>query len=313
MAVIHLGTMKDCENECLFGGVRYGDFTTTSSRVDDWLRHFEVYSQGNGSDTPRRLYAWQTCYDSPCKPDCEDMRVGAAIIGEVEKRMQREEKTYGICQSYGQYVARVARALGCAHILIPPPKGQGQRVVCANTYAIALAEGYVKELAVPHKGDVKAKLAQARRILGLANEKFDQYAQQTRALAAHRLTGEEWDKYLDIMCPVPDRHDPDWSEEREERIRKTREDVAVAYLLGEAQRLPGIERTAWAAFNAVTEHIDHLPRRGATQERKAEARFNVCLYGPGRDMKERAFQTACKFAESELALEAAIENTVLAS
>ena len=188
-----------------------------------------------------------------------------------------------------------------------------ERVVCANTYAIALAEGYVKELSVPHKGDVKAKLAQARSILGLANEKFDQYAQQTRALAAHKMTGEEWDKYLDIMCPVPDRHDPDWTEEREERIRKTREDVAVAYLLGEAQRLPGIERTAWAAFNAVTEHIDHLPRRGATPERKAEARFNVCLYGPGRDMKERAFQAACKFAEPELALEAAIENTVLSA
>ena len=56
------------------------------------------------------------------------------------------------------------------------------RVICANTYAIALAEGYVKELSVPHKGDVKAKLAQARNILGLANEKFDQYAQQTRVL-----------------------------------------------------------------------------------------------------------------------------------
>lgn len=159
-----------------------------------------------------------------------------------------------------------------------------------------------------HRPEVPSE-AQARNILGLANEKFDQYAQQTRALAAHKLTGEEWDQYLDIMCPVPDRHDPDWTEEREERIRKTREDIAVAYLLGEAQRLPGIERTAWAAFNAVTEHIDHLPRRGATRERKAEARFNVCLYGPGRDMKERAFQAACKFANLELA----IENTMLAS
>jgi hypothetical protein len=82
--------------------------------------------------------------------------------------------------------------------------------------------------------------------------------------------------------------------------------------LGDAQRLPGIERTAWAAFNAVTEHIDHLPRRGATPERKAEARFNVCLYGPGRDMKERAFQAACKFAENELVLMQAIENTTAA-
>jgi phage/plasmid-like protein (TIGR03299 family) len=184
-----------------------------------------------------------------------------------------------------------------------------ERVVCANTYAVALQEGHVKELSIAHKGDVKGKLEQARNILNQANQKFDGYALQARALAAHKMTGEEWDQYLSIMCPVLDRRDPDWTEEREERIRKTREDIAVAYLLGEAQRLPGIERTAWAAFNAVTEHIDHLPRRGATQERKAEARFNVCLYGPGRDMKERAFQAACKFANLELA----IENTMLAS
>jgi phage/plasmid-like protein (TIGR03299 family) len=57
------------------------------------------------------------------------------------------------------------------------------RVVCANTYAMALQEGYVKELAIAHKGDVKSKLAQARSILGAANEKFDQYAQASRALA----------------------------------------------------------------------------------------------------------------------------------
>jgi len=184
-----------------------------------------------------------------------------------------------------------------------------ERVVCANTYAVALQEGHVKELSIAHKGDVKGKLAQARNILNRANQKFDGYALQARALAAHKMSPEEWDTYLDIMCPVPDKRDPDWTEQREERIRKTREDVAVAYLLGDAQRLPGIERTAWAAFNAVTEHIDHLPRRGATMQSKAEARFNVCLYGPGRDMKERAFQAAYRFAEPQAILDQAIENT----
>jgi len=200
-----------------------------------------------------------------------------------------------------------------------------ERVVCANTYAVALDEGGIKEydkldkdffrsakgreLSITHKGDMEAKLAQARNILSQANQQFDRYADKARTLAAHKMTPEEWDTYLDIMCPVPDKRDPDWTEQREERIRKTREDVAVAYLLGDAQRLPGIERTAWAAFNAVTEHIDHLPRRGATMQSKAEARFNVCLYGPGRDMKERAFQAACKFAENELVLMQAIDNT----
>ena len=71
--------------------------------------------------------------------------------------------------------------------------------------------------------------------------------------------------------------------------------------LNRRQMLPGMEHSAWAAFCAVTEHIDHLPRRGATQRQKAEARFNVCLYGPGRDMKQRAFEAACRFAGLALA------------
>jgi phage/plasmid-like protein (TIGR03299 family) len=187
------------------------------------------------------------------------------------------------------------------------------RVVCANTYAMAIQEGYVKELAISHKGDVKSKLAQARSILGTANEKFDQYAQASRALAAHRMSYDEWDQYLNVLCPRLDPKDPDYTEERARRIQETREAIAQRYLLSDAQRVPGIEQTAWAAFNAVTEHIDHLPRRGATMRAKAEARFNVALYGPGRDQKERAFQTACKFADKELALEMAIENTVLSA
>ena len=184
-----------------------------------------------------------------------------------------------------------------------------ERVVCANTYAMAIGEGNTREFSIRHTGNIDQKLGQARNILTQANQQFDRYADKARTLAAHKMTPEEWDTYLDIMCPVPDKRDPDWTEQREERIRKTREDVAVAYLLGDAQRLPGIERTAWAAFNAVTQHIDHLPRRGATMQSKAEARFNVCLYGPGRDMKERAFQAAYRFAEPQAILDQAIENT----
>jgi len=184
-----------------------------------------------------------------------------------------------------------------------------ERVVCANTYAMAIGEGNTREFSIRHTGNIDQKLGQARAILTQANKAFDDYAPHAKALAQHTMTHVEWDQYLDILCPVPDPKDPDWTEERAKRISDTREKIAYAYLLSEAQRVPGVERTAWAAFNAVTEHIDHLPRRGATMQAKAEARFNVALYGPGRDMKERAFQTACRFAEPELALEMAIANT----
>ncbi|MBN2024978.1 MAG: DUF932 domain-containing protein [Pirellulales bacterium] len=178
------------------------------------------------------------------------------------------------------------------------------RVVCANTYAMALGEGnladvttdqFSRDAAIRHMGDVGKKLEVAKRALVAANQTFDAHAEAGRALAKHRMTGAEWDAFLDIMCPTLDRRDPDWTDSRAKRLDETRAAIKAAYH-NERQTLPGIEGTAWAAFNAVTEHIDHLPRRGATPERKAEARFNVCLYGAGRDMKKRAFETACRFA-----------------
>lgn len=178
------------------------------------------------------------------------------------------------------------------------------RVVCANTYAMALSEGNIgslrtnefsKEVAIRHMGDVGKKLEAARLALTAANQAFDRHAEQSRVMAQYRMTAREWDEFLDLMCPKLDPRDPDWTAKREERIAETRLAINENFI-NERNALPGIEVTAWAAYNAVSEHIDHLPRRGATKERKAEARFNVCLYGAGRDMKVRAFEAACRFA-----------------
>ena len=178
------------------------------------------------------------------------------------------------------------------------------RVVCANTYSLALHKGgiadlkageFTREVAIRHMGDVKGKLEKAREILSAANREFDAHADASRELASHRMSGAEWDRFLDLMCPVLDPRDADWTEKRAERIDRTRAAIVAAYH-SPRQTLEGIAETAWAAYNAVAEHIDHLPRRGATLERRAEARFNVCLYGAGRDMKRRAFETACRFA-----------------
>lgn len=174
------------------------------------------------------------------------------------------------------------------------------RVVCANTYALALGEGNIRELSISHMGNVAAKLDKARHILNLANEQFDEHAETCRKLAEARMKRDDWEACLDIMCPIPDERDPEYSNLRAQRIAKTREAIREAFA-NERQTLKGVKGTAWAAYNAVSEYIDHLPRLGATRERKAEARFNVCLYGAGRDMKQRAFEAACRFAGLSLA------------
>ncbi len=170
------------------------------------------------------------------------------------------------------------------------------RVVCANTYALAVKDKQgVKELAIRHTGNIGEKLNQARKILGVAHEQFKEYTERSRDLAKYQLTTAEWLEYLNLLCPPLDARDPDYTERRAKRIGETRAAIQANYQ-GERQAIAGIGGTAWAAYNAVSEHIDHLPRRGATQTRRSEARFNVVMYGPGRDMKQRAFEAACRFA-----------------
>ncbi|WP_437187827.1 DUF932 domain-containing protein [Planctomicrobium sp. SH668] len=172
------------------------------------------------------------------------------------------------------------------------------RVVCANTYGLALSKnkGNIRELSISHTGDIDQKLEQAKSILRTANSRFDVYAEEARRLTQCRLTRDQWTEFLNVMCPVPSKVDPDWTARREVAILETRNQISTRYFTSPTNTLQGMEETAWAAFNAVTEFVDHLPRRGATVQQKSECRFNVTQYGPGRDQKERAFEAACRLA-----------------
>lgn len=176
------------------------------------------------------------------------------------------------------------------------------RVVCANTYSLAIGkgtltemEGLDREASIRHMGDVHKKLEAVQTLLQQANRQFDNYTLAAKQLVKTQLKGKQWDKFLDLMCPLLDPDDPDFTPQRHQRLLVTREAIKASYE-SPRQTLKNVRGTAWAAFNAVTEHIDHLPRRGASKQLRSEARFNVCLYGPGRDMKRRAFLTACRVA-----------------
>ncbi len=174
------------------------------------------------------------------------------------------------------------------------------RVVCANTYQMAVqAKGSkIKGLSISHKGDIKDKLARARMLLTQAKEQLYTYNQSAVKLAEQKLSKSDWIKFLDIMCPELDPLDPDYTPRRARSLFETREAITCCYHNDLQLTAP---HTAWAAFNAVTEHIDHLPRRGSGR-RQAEARFNVTFYGVGRDMKQRAYELACKMADIQAAV-----------
>lgn len=181
------------------------------------------------------------------------------------------------------------------------------RVVCANTYTLAISgntqvrslstSDFGRLYSVSHKGDVAHKLQKAKEIIDQVNTMFDAYTEQARALATVRWTDEHFRQFLDVMCPPLDPIDPDYTPRRAKSIEATRQSITELYYNHEWQNDPSIRQTAWAAVNAVVQHIDYLPRRGATVRQKAEARFNMVLYGPGRDMKQRAFVAAQRISQ----------------
>ena len=172
------------------------------------------------------------------------------------------------------------------------------RVVCANTHRLAIGGKGIKRLSINHKGNIQQKLEEAKEILLLAGEKLENHSAIAKRLAEHKITGKEWAHYLDLMCPLLDPMDPDFTERRNNAVLETRMSIQDCFR-NERQALAA--NTAWAAYNAITEHIDHLPRRGRGR-RRAEARFNTTLYGMGQDMKERALQGACRMADIQYAI-----------
>jgi phage/plasmid-like protein (TIGR03299 family) len=169
------------------------------------------------------------------------------------------------------------------------------RVVCANTYRLAIegSGSKVRELSIRHSGDIMEKLAEAREILSQCSARFDEFVEKGRELAQHRMSAQDWVTFLDIIAPEIPKEDPRYTDRRARAVADTREQIRLAYHDEKQDTAAG---TAWAAFNAVSQHVDHLPRKGADSLRKAEARFNVCLYGTGHTHKAFALETLTRIA-----------------
>ena len=61
----------------------------------------------------------------------------------------------------------------------------------------------------------------------------------------------------------------------------------------ELQLLRGIEHSAWAAFNAVSQYVDwERPTRGTAGRDRDERRFASMMFGQGADLKRRAWSAA---------------------
>lgn len=201
------------------------------------------------------------------------------------------------------------------------------RVVCQNTLNLALNRaGSHAGVRIPHSGNVTFKIDEARKALGIIDRSFDRFQAQLDALAARSLSGTEVTDYFTGLFPTtaPGETKVEDSEvleriiaghtcgdefvselitaheassEREAKKNAKILDMLLENFENEKNNLPGVEGTAWAAFNAVSEWSDHQRSvRGKDDDDRAQNRTNSNWFGRSDEIKQVAWTTALDLA-----------------
>ena len=160
------------------------------------------------------------------------------------------------------------------------------RVVCQNTLSAAMSTRKSGAgIALRHFPDIQGRVREAQKTLGIANELYKQLAEAFNLLARHDIDDKWLDDYLEAVMPKQ-------KEEASARMQNIREGMKDRFD-SSSNILPGIKGTAWAAYNSVTEYVDHfrpIPKVEVDPSRKLESIW----MGSGAVIKERALGVALK-------------------
>ncbi len=149
------------------------------------------------------------------------------------------------------------------------------RVVCANTLSAALRAGgdCVK---VRHCASIEEKMREAARVLGLARKQAAAEIEAFRYMAGVQFDSTMLAYFLCSVLPA--------SGKGKGKITAMRETVQGLFE-GKAQGADIAGKTAWGAYNAVTEYVDHVKNyRGD--------KLQSVWFGRGADLSRKAFKVA---------------------
>jgi phage/plasmid-like protein (TIGR03299 family) len=154
------------------------------------------------------------------------------------------------------------------------------RVVCNNTLTLALNKG--PTLKVAHFKDLHTRLKEAEKLL--VHKRFDHIENVFQSMAKVKMNTEKVKAYFKLVFPDP--NDP---EEKRSLVRviKDRQLAEGFFEEGKGNNLPGVQGTLWAAYNGITEMVDHKLTR-----QTADRKLNSIWFGEGYLLKAKAYNYA---------------------
>ncbi|MHB1010944.1 MAG: DUF932 domain-containing protein, partial [Propionibacteriaceae bacterium] len=157
------------------------------------------------------------------------------------------------------------------------------RVVCANTQHAALAN-HVSSWSIRHTRNAKAAVQVARDSLGLTFAYVEAFQAEADRLIDTATTDAQFFALVADLFGAPDHDAPARTRHAHTQRRQT-----LAHLWHDADTQHGITGTAWGAYQAVTEYVDHYaPVRERRDPATARAVRLLTTDDPAR-LKARAW------------------------
>jgi phage/plasmid-like protein (TIGR03299 family) len=159
------------------------------------------------------------------------------------------------------------------------------RVVCNNTLTLSLSQQVERVVKKSHRTEFDP--AQVKEQLGIATSKLAKYKEMAEFLGSKRYSDENLKEYFNRIFPVLV-----YNKEKGPQRKTLSKSATRALEVVTAQ--PGAkfaEGSWWQAFNAVTFMTDHEIGR------TADSRLTSAWFGPNKNLKVKALETAVEFAE----------------
>lgn len=153
------------------------------------------------------------------------------------------------------------------------------RIVCQNTLLMALRNN-VRKSSVRHTLNLAIGLSSARETLGILNNQFTLLEDVSRKLTHVTFEAKNIPQLLTKAGMIP----AVTNQEASTRAKNIIDEVTQRFHVGAGANLQSARGTAWGAYNAVVEYVDHF--RGSNDVKRAES----SILGSGANIKERTLE-----------------------
>lgn len=157
------------------------------------------------------------------------------------------------------------------------------RVVCQNTLTMALSDG--RGISIHHNASMERNMKLAQVNLGIINDRFTKIEEGFKRISGVMLNSERLGVYVRKVFPDPPNKDDNAALRRSVESRQRSSELFES---GYGNRLSGAKGTLWAAYNGVTEFVDHHIGKRTSAERRLDSAW----FGNGYLTKARAFKVA---------------------